>query len=82
MFDLVEVGEGKIRYGDGCLWYKRAFRVFLASSLISLWRFGWSDAGYLSTVTFRMVVFRPFVSEVVLAKVKSSDEDGIRRMFF
>ena len=22
MFDLVEVGEGKVRYGDGCLWYK------------------------------------------------------------
>ena len=28
-----------------------------------------------------MVVFRPFVSEVILAKVKSSDEDGIRRLF-
>ncbi|KAG6381818.1 RNA polymerase III subunit Rpc25-domain-containing protein [Boletus reticuloceps] len=27
---------------------------------------------------FRMVVFRPFASEVILAKVKSSDEDGIR----
>ena len=25
-------------------------------------------------------MFRPFVSEVMLAKVKSSDEDGIRRM--
>jgi len=25
-------------------------------------------------------MFRPFVSEVILAKVKSSDEDGIRRM--
>lgn len=24
VFDLVEVGEGKVRYGDGCLWYKRA----------------------------------------------------------
>ena len=22
VFDLVEVGEGKVRYGDGCLWYK------------------------------------------------------------
>ena len=29
-------------------------------------------------VVFRMVVFRPFTSEVVIAKVKSSDEDGIR----
>ena len=26
-----------------------------------------------------MVVFRPFASEVILAKVKSSDEDGVRR---
>ncbi|OAX36313.1 hypothetical protein K503DRAFT_858074 [Rhizopogon vinicolor AM-OR11-026] len=51
VFDLVEAGEGKVRYGDGCLWYK---------------------------VRFRMVVFRPFASEVILAKVKSSDEDGIR----
>jgi len=28
-----------------------------------------------------MVVFRPFVSEVIIAKVKSSDEEGIRRAF-
>ena len=21
-FDLSEAGEGKVRYGDGCLWYK------------------------------------------------------------
>ncbi|PFH50983.1 hypothetical protein AMATHDRAFT_176172 [Amanita thiersii Skay4041] len=51
VFDLAEVGEGKVRYGDGFLWYK---------------------------VVFRLVVFRPFTSEVILAKVKSSDEDGIR----
>ncbi|EGN96884.1 hypothetical protein SERLA73DRAFT_185115 [Serpula lacrymans var. lacrymans S7.3] len=51
VFDLTEASEGKVRYGDGCLWYK---------------------------VIFRMVVFRPFASEVILAKVKSSDEDGIR----
>src|SRR5882757_6605020 len=31
-------------------------------------------------VVFRLVVFRPFTSEVVMAKVKSSDEDGIRRV--
>ena len=31
-----------------------------------------------SEVTFRLVVFRPFTSEVILAKVKSSDDDGIR----
>ena len=22
VFDLAEAGEGKVRYGDGCLWYK------------------------------------------------------------
>lgn len=22
VFDLSQVGEGKVRYGDGCLWYK------------------------------------------------------------
>lgn len=32
-------------------------------------------------VVFRLVVFRPFASEVLLARVKSSDEDGIRRTF-
>ena len=24
VFDLAEVGEGKVRYGDGFLWYKGA----------------------------------------------------------
>ncbi|KAG6844155.1 hypothetical protein H0H87_009398 [Tephrocybe sp. NHM501043] len=51
VFDLSEVGEGKVRYGDGFLWYK---------------------------VVFRMVVFRPFTSEVIIAKVKSSDQDGVK----
>ncbi|KAF8159194.1 polymerase III polypeptide H [Crassisporium funariophilum] len=51
VFDLSQAGEGKVRYGDGFLWYK---------------------------VVFRMVVFRPFTSEVLIAKVKSSDEEGIR----
>ncbi|CAK5267407.1 unnamed protein product [Mycena citricolor] len=51
VFDLTEAGEGKVRYGDGYLWYK---------------------------VVFRMVIFRPFQSEVLLAKVMSSDQNGIR----
>ncbi|KAJ7089756.1 RNA polymerase III subunit Rpc25-domain-containing protein [Mycena belliarum] len=51
VFDLTEAGEGKVRYGDGFLWYK---------------------------VIFRMVIFRPFQSEVLLAKVMSSDQNGIR----
>ncbi|KAI6006688.1 RNA polymerase Rpb7 [Pisolithus orientalis] len=44
LFDLAEAGEGKVRYGDGCHWYKVKFRS----------------------------------GRVILAKVKSSDEDGIR----
>jgi len=51
VFDITEAGEGKVRYGDGFLWYK---------------------------VIFRMVIFRPFTSEVILAKVMSSDRYGIR----
>jgi len=51
VFDVAEVGEGKVRYGDGFLWY---------------------------TVVFRLTIFRLFPTEVILAKVKSSDEDGIQ----
>ncbi|KAJ7876282.1 RNA polymerase III subunit Rpc25-domain-containing protein [Mycena leptocephala] len=51
VFDITEAGEGKVRYGDGFLWYK---------------------------VIFRMVIFRPFTSEVILAKVMSSDHNSIR----
>lgn len=69
VFDLAEAGEGKVRYGDGFLWYKGALCVFVLCR---------SDTRL--TVVFRLVVFRPFTSEVILAKVKSSDEDGIRRV--
>ncbi|KAL0950280.1 hypothetical protein HGRIS_010260 [Hohenbuehelia grisea] len=51
VFDITEAGEGKVRYGDGYLWYR---------------------------VVFRMVVFRPFASEIIMAKVKSIDSDGMR----
>ncbi|KDQ19103.1 hypothetical protein BOTBODRAFT_63227 [Botryobasidium botryosum FD-172 SS1] len=51
VFDLVEAGEGKVRYGDGCLWYK---------------------------ITFRLVVFRPFRSEIIVAQVKSNSEEAVR----
>ena len=27
VFDVAEVGEGKVRYGDGFLWYTSEFRV-------------------------------------------------------
>ena len=69
VFDLAEVGEGKVRYGDGFLWYKGVLSVLSKIGAIA----------NAPVVVFRLVVFRPFPSEVILAKVKSSDEDGIRR---
>jgi DNA-directed RNA polymerase III subunit RPC8 len=72
VFDIAEAGEGKVRYGDGFLWY---------SGQWLLCDFGGASAEP-RRVTFRLVVFRPFTSEVILAKVKSSDEDGIRRELY
>ncbi|SPO23779.1 related to RPC25 - DNA-direcred RNA polymerase III, 25 KD subunit [Ustilago trichophora] len=51
LFDILSCSEGKVRFGDGFLYYH---------------------------VTFRLVVFRPFTQEVLTAKIKSSDESGIR----
>jgi DNA-directed RNA polymerase III subunit RPC8 len=65
VFDLSQAGEGKVRYGDGCLWYKGSF---LSALLQSQW------LNIISLVVFRMVVFRPFASEVIIAKVKYSDK--------
>jgi len=33
---------------------------------------------HLGPVEFRLVVFKPFVSEVLIGKVESSTEEGIR----
>jgi DNA-directed RNA polymerase subunit E'/Rpb7 len=67
VFDLLELSDGRVRYGDGCLWHKGvspAKRDFTSQ--------------HNAPVLFRLVVFRPFISEVIFGKVKSSSEDGIR----
>jgi DNA-directed RNA polymerase III subunit RPC8 len=67
VFDLAKCSEGKVRYGDGCLWYKGKLQTtFIFMTLI------------LGPVEFRLVVFKPFVSEVLIGKVESSTEEGIR----
>jgi len=38
----------------------------------------YGDGCFWYTVTFRLIVFRPFASEVLIAKVKSSSSEGIR----
>ncbi|KAK9457232.1 RNA polymerase III subunit Rpc25-domain-containing protein [Dipodascopsis uninucleata] len=56
LYDILEVGDGLIRHGDG--------------------------SAYIKTV-FRMIVFRPFVGEVLVGWISSCTEDGIRvRMDF
>ncbi|KAK9333547.1 RNA polymerase III subunit Rpc25-domain-containing protein [Lipomyces starkeyi] len=56
LFDILEVGDGLIRHGDG--------------------------SAYINTV-FRLIVFRPFVGEVLVGWISSCSEEGIRvRMDF
>ena len=69
VFDIAEAGEGKVRYGDGFLWYT-------GQSQFSVHYHLRRDAFII--VVFRLTVFRPFPAEVILAKVKSSDENGIQ----
>lgn len=49
--DLLDISEGRVRWGDGCLYY---------------------------TVLFRLVVFRPFTSEVLVGRIASSTSESIR----
>ena len=35
---------------------------------------------YLFAVKFRYVVFRPFIDEVLVGKIKSSSSDGVQGM--
>ncbi|KAN0065701.1 DNA-directed RNA polymerase III complex subunit Rpc25 [Thecaphora frezii] len=38
----------------------------------------WGDGFLYHKVVFRLIVFRPFVNQVLVGKIKSSDENGIR----
>ena len=49
--DVLECGVGKVRWGDGKLYYR---------------------------ATFRLVVFHPSVGEIMIGKILSATEDGIR----
>lgn len=37
VFDLSAAGEGKVRHGDGCLWYKGAFFFYLVPTYLVSW---------------------------------------------
>lgn len=49
VFDLSEVGEGKVRYGDGCLWYKGVFGTSRATVCLT------RQSGFYSRVSSRSV---------------------------
>ena len=73
VFDVAEVGEGKVRYGDGFLRYTGESSVVVDETCPTF---------LIQYHPQADPIFRPFPSEVVLAKVKSSDEDGIQRESF
>ena len=35
VFDITQAGEGKVRYGDGFLWYKGTLHIVLEPNLIT-----------------------------------------------
>lgn len=51
VFDLTQVGEGKVRYGDGCLWYKsKSVALYQSRELTHCSRFSHGD---LQAIHFR-----------------------------
>jgi hypothetical protein len=67
--DILETSEGFILYGDGCSYMKgtRLFSKLYATQLIEL----------SIIVTFRLVVFRPFVGEILTGKIKTCSPGGV-----
>lgn len=71
--------------GDNCItWYDVlliGLVYFASSSLIILSAYHNLHILLSWQVEFRMVVFRPFVGEIIAAKLKESNKDGLRCMF-
>lgn len=65
--DILNVTEGFILYLDGCSYVRGiscAIRIITCTQRFFL-------------VTFRLVVFRPFVGEILVGKIKSSSPAGV-----
>ncbi len=69
VFDIAEAGEGKVRYGNGFLWYTGQIACKATHYLRP-------DAFII--VVFGLTVIRPFPAEIIPAKVKSTGENGIQ----
>lgn len=67
LYDLLWTSEGLIGHGDG----------FVNINCKSHWSPLSSSASDKPTAEFRMVVFRPFKGEVMMARIRSSTPAGI-----
>lgn len=66
VYDILSVGDGALKYGDGC--------VYIKSSLPPL-----HFKLYINGIAeFRMMVFRPFVGEVLTGRIMAATHTGIR----
>lgn len=68
--DILHTSEGFILYGDGCSYVKgKNQRAQISFSFIYSKK---------KKVLFRVVVFRPFVGEILTGKIKSCSPSGVR----
>ena len=67
-FDILTAEDGKVTWGNGLMYYKGELRVVQEenSSLRS------------GAVSFRLMLFAPFLGEVIVGKVVSSTKSYIR----
>ena len=62
VYDILSVGDGALKYGDGCVYIKSTRPVCTV----------------LMIGEFRMTVFRPFVGEVLTGRIMAATHNGIR----
>lgn len=75
-YDLLESSDGLIGHGTGLVNVNGAWNM--GSPNISLFmREDYSDI-IAGLVKFRMIVFRPFKGEIILGKITSATEQGIK----
>jgi DNA-directed RNA polymerase subunit E'/Rpb7 len=53
VFDLSQAGEGKVRYGDGCLWYKGSFLSLVTTVVADYYFASGISYGRVSAICFR-----------------------------
>ena len=70
LHDITHVGDAYIFPGDGASHTKGVYCTYRPIRSLS--------HSYIHTVRFRFVVFRPFVNEVLVGKIRSCNQEGVR----